>query len=75
MDERDPITESLERLDRPGGPSTLREGRREFGAAGGIDRPDDMREAQAGTTILERLKSRFTPRAAERDAGRQQNRR
>ena len=74
MDERDPITESLERLDRPGAPSTLREGRREFGAEGGIDRPD-MQRAQAGTTILERLKSRFMPRTAERDAGRQQNRR
>ena len=76
MDERDPVAESLERLDRPGGPSTLREGRREFGAAGQIDRPD-MERAQAGATLLERMKSRFsgTSRPQERDAARSQVRR
>ena len=76
MDERNPITESLERLDRGDVGGTLREGRREFGAEGNIDRPD-MGRAQAGATMLERMKSRFsgTSRPQDRDAARSQVRR
>jgi hypothetical protein len=75
MDERDAVAESLERLDRGDVGGTLREGRREFGAAGDVDRPD-MSRAQAGATIMERLKSRFSARPQqERDAARAQTRR
>ena len=75
MDERDPISESLERIDRGDVGGTLREGRREFGAAGMVDRPD-MGRSQAGQTLLERMRARFSPRSAERnDAARSQTRR
>ncbi len=72
MDDRDPIAESLERADRGDIGGTLREARREFGAAGNIGRPDDR--PQAGATILERMKARFMPRSADRDTARSQTR-
>ena len=75
MDERNQIDESLERLDRGDVGGTLREGRREFGAAGQVDRPD-MGRTMAGQTLLERMKTRFAPRTADRnDAARAQTRR
>jgi len=64
MEERDPIDESLARADRGEVGGTMRDVRREFGAAGNISRPDDR--PLAGSTIIERMKSRFMPRSQER---------
>ena len=59
----DPIDRSLERADQGDVGGTMREARREFGAAGNIARPDSPR---AGATILERMSSRFGTRPEER---------
>lgn len=64
----DAIDQSLRDIDTGAArPGTLREARPEFGARGGVTRPDD--NPMAGRTIVERLTS-FFGRKPRRDQGR-----